>query len=462
MKILRKNSLEKINTGDFICLWEDKSNRVQTNPNISDTELSYYNFFKEYNNGSILINTLTESVIVLNQKETENIKKYKSAKVIGNRELFNYLYEEGIIIPKNTDELSMLMLVTSRQLHSPVKQLKVAVNTTYDCNANCDYCFECNSPRPNMSMEVANDVVDYICRVMTPDKKLTFRWFGGEPLVAPHIIDYIISNVKKRLGESLNYDGAILTNGTLLTSEIIEKIANEWHIREVHFTLDGYREIHNKKKHFKDLIDGYQLVIDNMKALLPLIERVTCRVNIDKKNIHEIDDIFSDLNKLKEYGNLKVYPAAVRAHNENCLSDCYAYNEYSEVFKTIYEKMYELGLLNVNGIIPVRKVICCSAKAVNEVVVGTNGNFYKCMQTSTFEQNPIGSCKTGLNFNEEIQKWIMPYWPDNCKKCKFLPACQGGCKGYRGLNNPNISPCLIGKYTLPAIFDMIAKDNNLF
>lgn len=460
MKLIRENSLPDVRADDFIRLWEDQGT-TRRSFRMEETKPSRYHFFRNYERGGVLLSTLTEAAAVLDPEEAALWQSYSRTGVLEDKALLRAFFDAGFAVPAKEDELCVLSLVTNRLLHSPVRQLKVAVNTTYQCNARCAYCFEWGSERRPMSLETADSVVDYVCRAMTPDKRLTFRWFGGEPLMAPEIIDRIIAGVRERLGPSLCYEGAILTNGTLITQELAEKITGDWRIREMHFTIDGCREHHNRVKNFSQEQDGYQAVLDGMRRLLPRIERVTCRVNLDRTNAGELDQIWADLAELKGLGNLNVYPAAVRAHNEACLQDCFSYEEYADLFREVYRKMDAAGLLRLESILPVRKVICCSAKAVNEVVIGTEGEFYKCMQTSIDEQAPIGSCKEGLYMNEEVRKWLTPFWQETCTKCGFLPVCQGGCKGYRGLNNPHISPCAISKFTMPAILDLVALKNGL-
>lgn len=68
--------------------------------------------------------------------------------------------------------------------------------------------------------------------------------------------------------------------------EILHKMYNKWHVYEFHVTLDGEKDIHNKKKNFvKKDFDGYTRVIGLIKNLLENDIIVACRINIDKNNI---------------------------------------------------------------------------------------------------------------------------------------------------------------------------------
>ena len=126
------------------------------------------------------------------------------------------------------------------------------------------------------------------------------------------------------------------------------------------------------------------------------------------------------------------------------------------MFDIVYETLYKHGILaKTDSLVPRRKVTCCSTRATNELVVDTKGDFFKCMQTSTSDQKTVGNCKEGLIMNDELAQWLIPITPKECTDCIYMPICQGGCKGFRSLNNPLVSPCVIEKYYLSTILKYV-------
>lgn len=79
------------------------------------------------------------------------------------------------------------------------------------------------------------------------------------------------------------------------------------------------------------------------------------------------------------------------------------------------------------------------------------------MQTSTSDQKSVGGCEEGLVMNDELAQWLMPGMPEECDGCLYYPICQGGCKGFRSLNNPLVSPCIIERFYLRTILKYVNK-----
>ena len=230
----------------------------------------------------------------------------------------------------------------------------------------------------------------------------------------------------------------------IYNEEILQKMYNEWHVYEFHVTLDGEKDVHNKKKNFvKPGFDGYSKVMELVKELLEHNIIVACRINVDKNNIESLDKIVSSFDDYGHKDLLNVYAAPVRRHTKESEEYCFDYQEYNQMFDKIFGVLYKHELLaSAEYIAPKRKVTCCSTRATNEIVVDTKGKLFKCMQTATNDQYAVGSCKDGLEYNSELAKWLVPQTPEECKECLYMPICQAGCKGFRSLNNPLVSPCV--------------------
>jgi uncharacterized protein len=186
--------------------------------------------------------------------------------------------------------------------------------------------------------------------------------------------------------------------------------------------------------------------------------RVLCRINVDKNNINDLEEIVSQFKRYADNENLSIYIAPILPHTKVCTEYCFEYSEYPELFERAYEILFKYNLLrNIGEFVPKRRITCCSTRASNEIVVDTRGVLFKCMQTATKDQYAVGNCRTGLEYNSELAKWITSVTPAECVNCIFMPICQGGCKGFRSLNNPLISPCATEKYIIEVILKYAKK-----
>ena len=458
MKILRKSSLPRMKGQSFFDAFEEVKDDDLTLADINSYKWSKYNVVEPFDTSVIVYNIASdgicqfESTEVLGLFDMEDLTKWN-----GSETVINSLIRIGALINKEVNEDLILAMARQNQLINPDNELKIAINTTYSCNARCDYCFECDADHSKMDYETADQVADYICKAINKDTLLTYRWFGGEPLLATDIIDRIIERVNAYFDNKLNYRSVILSNGTVYNETIIQKMLSNWHVYEFHVTLDGIGEFHNKKKNFVDKnLDGYTRVMILTKELLKHNIIVACRINVDKQNIDTIDAIISSFDEFENKELLNVYIAPTRRHTKSSQDYSYDYSEYNEVFDKVYETLYRHGILaGIDSLVPRRKVTCCSTRATNELVIDTKGKFYKCMQTSTSDQKSVGNCKEGLVLNDELAQWLIPGTPPECEGCLYMPICQGGCKGFRSLNNPLVSPCVIERFYLRTILKYV-------
>lgn len=458
MKIIRESSLPCFSGISFSDAFTIKESQISEPVDRSTVKWSKYNIWEPLEDDVIVYNTASDGIVIFGKAELNKIFEYDNIEEwVGSQDIIDLLARVGVLISKNTDEDLLLSMVRQNQIMHPDKELKIAINTTYGCNARCDYCFECDADHSKMTYEVADQVADYICKAIDETTLLTYRWFGGEPLLAADIIDRIITRVNTYYNNKINYRSVILSNGTIYNAEIFNKMFNEWKVYEFHVTLDGDRDIHNRKKNFVDKnLDGYSRVMDLVQELLKHDIIVACRINVDKNNISRIGKIVEAFDTFANKELLNVYAAPTRRHTKESEKYCFDYSEYEQVFDAIFSVLNAHGLLaSPDRLVPQRKVTCCSTRAINELVIDTNGSFFKCMQTSTSDQKCIGNCSDGLIMNDELSQWLIPNTPQECVGCKYMPICQGGCKGFRSLNNPLVSPCVIEKHFMKTILKYV-------
>jgi len=149
--------------------------------------------------------------------------------------------------PVVTDFLARLVemrfLYPSPRVHSSIVEqrdvLESWLHITDRCNLRCKYCFLPHLP-VDMSIDTGLASIDSIFRSALAHEyhKIKIKYAGGEPLLRFPLILKLHEHTK-RLGEFYNieYDGIILSNGTLLTEEIIRNI--RLHHLGLMVSLDG-------------------------------------------------------------------------------------------------------------------------------------------------------------------------------------------------------------------------------
>ena len=63
------------------------------------------------------------------------------------------------------------------------------------------------------------------------------------------------------------------------------------------------------------------------------------------------------------------------------------------------------------------------------MVVGSEGELYKCWDSVGNRREVIGHITDYKNTNGRLQKWLKydPFADEDCRSCIALPVCMGGC-----------------------------------
>lgn len=411
---------------------------------ITNVKKSRYNIWKKYNDRYLMINTNSNAIVFLSEDEFKSFKRIKVLSTDFNKKLFDL----GIIVLKNFDEVEEIKENIRRSSVSSQNADIFTIYPTQKCNANCQYCFEKNEEKIEMSAKIEQGVIKYLCQNIDIEHKTIIRWFGGEPLLASNVID----NVSKQLKTAGYYfEAMITTNAIMLNPTLIKKAKDDWNIVSVHLTIDGYREVHSKRKGIAKL-DEYEKLLANIKCLLDNKITVVCRINLDKNNEDQLGFIISDLKRFSSEKNLLVDIVPLRGEGKEYFSE----SEYGEVYANAHEKLYTANLIhNICDVIPKRLHENCVACVNNSVVINARGNLFKCVLHSTDEGNSLGTIYTGIIKRNEI--WFNTMLSEKCEQCKLLPICFGGCKEFANNSSSMGVPCRKIKYHLEESMNQIYR-----
>lgn len=87
----------------------------------------------------------------------------------------------------------------------------------------------------------------------------------------------------------ISYFSHIITNGLLFTRNIVNKAINVWKLKRVQITLDGTEQVYLRAKAYVNSQGSeFQIVLDNIEALLNSKIAVNIRLNQDAYNTEDL------------------------------------------------------------------------------------------------------------------------------------------------------------------------------
>ncbi len=158
------------------------------------------------------------------------------------------------------------------------------------CNLRCAHCFNASGPgnreMPALSRDEVNALLDEAAKTGVRDVVFT----GGEPFLHPEMAEIA--------GDTLSrFPATILTNGTLLTDRIVERLAaaarGTIYSLEVRVSLDAPSEEKNDrirgKGSFERVLAGAALLEE--AGFLPIVTAVTFREENDPAALEEFEGL---------------------------------------------------------------------------------------------------------------------------------------------------------------------------
>ena len=314
------------------------------------------------------------------------------------------------------------------------RALSFIILPTEQCNFNCRYCYETHQ-HGKMNDELIKNMLLFLKTNLSSYSKLTIEWFGGEPLLAIDIIEYLskeISGLCKLC--HVPYSASMTTNGYLLTDKMMKKLL-QLNIRNFQITIDGAKEIHDKYRVLKNGGATYDTIISNLKGIRDSIRQsflILIRVNVTTSSFESLAE-FIDLME-REFGYdqrfiMQIHPVGEWGENED--------GEFVEEMIDTQEIIYDFLLENEKAsrftVEAYRKLLqsgVCYAAKRNNYVIGADGKIYKCTVNLYNEQNQIGKFqspgKMCIDENKLVSWIIQSNDENNCVQCAFQQYCHGG------------------------------------
>ncbi len=264
-------------------------------------------------------------------------------------------------------------------------------------------------------------------------KKVSFSFHGGEPTLRKDLIEKLCSDVSRTLsGEGLQSDFSMVTNGTLIDSETIESFIS-FGIDRLLFTLDGDQNIHDHRRPYQDGSGSFKDVYKNMTEAIDKGMKVYLGINIDMHNYSELNGLLSRLAEDFHGKNnlVLVFALVMPGKNPGSFLTKYCFKsqkEKAESMMDLYEKAANLGLKTSD---PFGSPYC-STRTPSDFVISPSGEVYKCVSLVGQQESYVGNITDGperisKNSAQFLYGWNSFESSEECRECRYLPMCLGGC-----------------------------------
>lgn len=381
---------------------------------------------------TIVLNLLKGSCTKLSLTDMLALSSLKSLKE--DNPALKRLAKLGIIV--NFDEYAVVESLARGACAYPMG-VSITICPTMGCNFDCPYCFE-NHRAGKMSEAVQDEVLGLAERMLDASgaKRLSITWFGGEPLLAPDVIETLserLMALAERKGAA--YYAEIITNGYLLdqkNADLLERVKVIW----IQITLDGIGAAHDATRRLAGGGPTFSRITDNLRNV-KISGRVTIRHNVHEENYKEVEKLRSFVEELsRESGNdLHYYPAV-------CFVSDAASERENQVGVLYGAEKSDIGLLRDTGRFGPGKGHYCGFNSLWLVTVDEQGNLMKCWEDADKPERSFGSAAVwdpkNPIFSADRPDNLTAYLNTagalddaECRDCVWLPACRGGCPNKR-------------------------------
>ena len=388
----------------------------------AEYRLATFTSIVKYEGRYLLYNNLSKTLYLLTSNEGNAVKRIP----IAEPALFDALIKDNTIVPIDFDDFSYINSAKKIYdcLPSRILRPNFVIFTTTKCNARCPYCFEHGQRRIDMSEQTAKDVARFIGE-KAPQKAVTIKWFGGEPLYNMAAMDVICTELQKR---GIAYTSKATTNGYLFDKNVIDHAINVWHLKSVVITLDGTREVYNQVKNYiYDDSDPFEVVINNIDNLLLSDINVSIRINVGFDNFENLKELLSFLNEHFDPFSKKpnIVPIALydlegsqTPEEREKLSAMIA--EIEDLTERSANKITGLSWFSALG-------NRCLAEDDNTYLISPIGELGTCEHFSEGEMmyGSIYSDKENLEIKNYYKQRTIT---ERCKTCALFPNCGGVAK----------------------------------
>lgn len=399
-----------------------------------------------------MINTISGALDVVDNETFAKIQLINDGVILEDNNLLNKLIERGYLFESEEEEKSLLLKYYSyykeRIENGQIREYMIC--PTMACNLRCVYCFQkdLHTNTNMMTLDCLQNIFKKIREDIkeSEDRPIRLTLFGGEPL---------LKNNKEFVNIVLNFclevgvEILIVTNGTTLDAYIDDfSLFKKTNKLSIQVTLDGNRELHDKRRLRADGSGTFGEIIENIDKLVQKDISTIIRVNVDKENIKQIDcirQIFID-KKWNENNNFRAYISPVldfSLQSDSVLTEADLLKILIKEYPKILDGTDVIREVVSNNIPFVQEFFnfknnrkpwrmgYCEATSGQTLVFCPDGSIVTCLNLAGKGVQIIGEVESDSihMYPEEAEKWFdrSIFSIEKCKKCKYALLCGGGC-----------------------------------
>lgn len=413
---------------------------------------SFYNVENAQGEVTFIYNTLTSAFLRIPTNKWESLSE-KS-----DKDFLTMLKQQGILVEEHDTQINKYKYFFYKKAFDN-RVLDLTIAPTMLCNFSCPYCFEgTHKTFSKMSKEVENALIQYIVK-KSQNQQINICWFGGEPMLA---FDKIVSISNQLDKENVCFKAHIITNGSLLTEENVEKLPS-LHLTHIQVSLDGLAEEHDKtrryksgKASFKDIMLGIDYVLSKTNIIVSL------RVGVDNSHLTSHRDVYSYLYQkypqLIENKRLLISANIIQNrtdfdNNKLCLTNEQQFNKIKFDLNKGRNDYFYPSLPGLS--------LPCMYKTPSSLAIDSEGFIYPCLEFLGNPKQSIGNILTGkLSYSKRANLlfYNSAFDDEECIKCNVFPICGGGCPKDRNQHKDNKKVyCSFYKQYLKELLPLFSK-----
>lgn len=365
-------------------------------------------------------------------------------------------WNNAMVFPKELVDVLRKSTGPSMDINLPPTLIDATRRTTtfiialsYACNLKCTYCYQQHNEKLNKEKITKENLTHILSTILRykeryPEKEIRIGLFGGEPLL-PVNRDYLLEIFEFCLKHK--FPVHITTNGTNLPLFLNDLIVYRCLNMTINTTIDSLYGNEDTRKTVNKQVCGNTSMdlLSSIKKLINSRVYVTVEANIDKHNIHQIENMIEFYrenhyldNEFFHFGLGRVDDRLYETKYADILSDtdillelqkitAFPKNVYAAFIKSPYELCRKIGQ-NYNQLeLKTSNNYCWASAPVDDVFyIDPHLDTFRC--TFTVGRKELSLFKFNI---DNLQAYARPNrtymdYP-KCSECTIGGYCSGGC-----------------------------------